>query len=76
MSDIGRYRQIVENINGDKENILSYDHNTGLYAIQAINTSRSVSLGEVDGLISVEDSSFTALLDKFALAVDNYNRSK
>lgn len=69
------YKEVVESIDGDNENMVSYDSQSRLWEIQAVNNTMC-ALGEVSGEIIVESPNLDALLIAFRMAVIDYNMKK
>lgn len=68
-----KYKELVESINGDNENVLSYEPYGGTWEIQANNES-CVRIGETEGNIIVTADNLNDLLIEFENAITEFNK--
>lgn len=67
------YKKLVDMIEGDDENVLSYNTFDSLWEVQAHNES-CVRIGEIEGKIIVTANSLDELLVKFEAAILDHNK--
>jgi hypothetical protein len=73
---IEKLKDTIKAINGDNENLISYDALSDTWSIEAVNDSKCVRLGEVSGDIFVEAPTLEEAVEKLAVAVEEYNNQK
>ena len=67
-----KYKELIESINGDDENVLSYDTHDGMWEVQA-NNGTCVRIGEVEGNIIATADNLDDLLIELQQHITEFN---
>lgn len=70
-----KFKDLINTIDGNKENILLYDSFSDSWCVEAINRS-PCPLGEVNGQIEARGNNLDELLTVLKIEIAKYNKDK